>query len=190
MTKSEMMGDLIVMHEDVTTVNVEEPHTGEEDISAKKELLADDNQLYDEKHVTIQVARNDDMHMDEDTKYVNTLDRHDAYEAACKMDVDKTHTENIGIMRADTSMLPGTATLSVKRLHTREDEDHLVREDAPADNKMVDKYEYSDSLTETQNIAKMLAYMDENYKITSQTGDEDEPTTALEREKPNVRENP
>ena len=66
----------------------------------------------------------------------------------------------------------------------------------PADNKMVDKYEYYESrtvmtsLTETLDVAKMLAYMDENYKITRQTGDEDEPTTALEREKPNVREGP
>ena len=36
----------------------------------------------------------------------------------------------------------------------------------------------------------MLAYIDENYKITSQMGDENEPTADLEREKPNVRENP
>ena len=46
----------------------------------------------------------------------------------------------------------------------------------PADNKMVDKYEYSDSrtvmtsLTETLDVAKMLAYMDENYNNTSQMG--------------------
>jgi hypothetical protein len=38
------------------------------------------------------------------------------------------------------------------------------------------------SLTETLDVAKMLAYMDENYNITSQMGDENEPTADLERE--------
>jgi hypothetical protein len=61
-------------------------------------------------------------------------------------------------------------------------------EEPPAGNKMVDKYGYSDSrivmtsLTETLDVAKMLAYMDKNYKITSQMGDENEPTAGLERE--------
>ena len=63
------------------------------------------------------------------------------------------------------------------------------------------------SQTETADVAKMLAYMDEaykkksavpetithndplNYDIPSQMGAEDEPTADLEREEPNVREN-
>ena len=36
----------------------------------------------------------------------------------------------------------------------------------------------------------MLAYMDENYNTPSQMGDEDEPTADLEREEPNVRDDP
>ena len=36
------------------------------------------------------------------------------------------------------------------------------------------------SLTESLDIEKMLAYMNENYKNTSQMGDEDEPTADLE----------
>ena len=61
---------------------------------------------------------------------MNTSNRHDAYEATCKM--DKTHTEtntgNIGIMRAG--------------LHTRED--HVAREWLLADNKVLAKYEYEE----------------------------------------------
>jgi hypothetical protein len=222
MTKIEMMGDLIVMHENVTTVNVQGLHTGvnDEDIVTKKELLANDTHLNDGKRVTIQVAKPD------------------AHEAAGKTnvtiktyqeeDVDKTHLEidieNNSFMRAGKNKPTRTTTIDVKGLHTREAEDHFVREKPPADNKvlakyedggkpdmqesvnvqeeppvdnkMVDKYEYSDSrivmtsLTETLDVAKMLAYMDENYKITSQMGDEYEPTADLEKEKPNVRENP
>jgi hypothetical protein len=210
MTKIDMTGDIIVLHEEVTTVNVQGVHMGvnEADIFDKKEMLAHDTNLYDGKHVTIQVARCDDTHMDEDTKYVNTFNRHDAYKAACKMDVDKTQTEtnieNIGIMRADTSMPPGTATLSVKELHTRED--HFAREEPSADNKTMDKYECEEELpadnemlneyeyshnrivmtshTETLDVAKMIAYMDENYNNTSQMGDKDEPIADLERNNP------
>ena len=121
---------------------------------------------------------------------------------------------------------------AVKGLHTREkEEDHFVREEPPADNKvlaeyeeehnvqdvplqkelpadnkMVDKHEYEEELltkyeypccgnvmtsqTETADVTKILAYMDENYYIPSQKGDEDEPIADLEREKPNVRVNP
>jgi hypothetical protein len=174
------------------------------------------------------------MHMDEGTKNMNTSNRHDAYEAACKTDVDKTHTEtntgNIGIMRAG--------------LHTRED--NVAREWPPADNKVLAKYEYEEqpnvqnvpnvlsqeelsaddvtvdkhvyvkepevqyntttpdnqkelpadnenlkeskyshnkivmtNLTETVNVEKMLAYMNENYENTSQMRDEDKPTADL-----------
>jgi hypothetical protein len=45
------------------------------------------------------------------------------------------------------------------------------------------------SQTETMDVTKVLAYMDENYNIHSQKGDETEPFAALEREKPNVRLN-
>jgi predicted RNA-binding protein len=249
-TKIDMMGDLIVMHEDVTTVNVEEPHTGEEDIFAKKELLANDTHLYDGKHVTIRVARNDDMHRDVDNKHMTTLKRPEAYEAARKIDmitktnlkemkdemdrrrteiladntylqatietyqeedVDKTNPEtnmeNISIVRMSTNMLPETANFGAKGLHARETvEDPIVKEELPADNKVADKYEYEKELltkyeyshcgnvmtsqTETADVTKILAYMDENYNIPSQKGDEDEPTADLERKKSNVRVNP
>ena len=231
MTKIDMTGGHTVLHEVFTTVKVNK--------------VAHNTNPHDGKNEFVQVAGQDDMHMNEDTKYVNTSNRHDAYEAACKMDVNKTHTEtnirNIGIMRAG--------------LHTRED--HIAREAPPADNKVLTKYEYErmpnvqtmpdvlpqeelsadnmtvdkheyekepevqystttpddqeelpadnvnlneheyshnkivmTSLTETLNAEKMLAYMNENYKHTSQMGDEDEPTADLEGEKPNVRENP
>jgi hypothetical protein len=91
-----------------------------------------------------------------------------------------------------------------------------LQEELPTDNKVVTKYKYEgepdkqnsindygvltehqyshsgDVMTnqkETADVAKMLAYMDENYNIPSQMGDEDEPTADLEREEPNVREN-
>jgi hypothetical protein len=70
------------------------------------------------------------------------------------------------------------------------------KEELLADNGLLSKYEYSHSgnvminKKETAEVAKMLAYMDENYNIPSQMGDEDEPTADLEREEPNVRENP
>jgi hypothetical protein len=52
-----MTGDIITIYEDVTTNNMQELYTGviEEDTLAKK------------KHVTNQVARSADMHMDVDT---------------------------------------------------------------------------------------------------------------------------
>jgi hypothetical protein len=70
------------------------------------------------------------------------------------------------------------------------------QEELPADNKMMNEYEYSHirivmtCLTETLDVAKMLAYIDENYNNTSQMEDGDETIADLEREKPNVRENP
>ena len=36
------------------------------------------------------------------------------------------------------------------------------------------------NLTETLDVEKVLTYMDKNYENTSQMGDEDEPTAALE----------
>jgi hypothetical protein len=91
-------------------------------------------------------------------------------------------------------------------------QDMPPQEELLANNGLLTKYEYSrsgnmmTSKTETTDIAKMLAYMDEAYKsavpettpknapqkhdIPSQMGDEYEPTANLEREEPNVRENP
>ena len=70
------------------------------------------------------------MHMDEGTKYMNTSNRHDAYEATCKMDVDKTHTE---------TNIRNIVSMSA-RLHTRKD--HIARDVPPADNEVLVKYEY------------------------------------------------
>jgi hypothetical protein len=98
MTEIDMTGDLIVMHEDVTAVNMQELHTGmnEEGIFAKKELPADDTHLYNGKHITNQVARCDDRHMDVDSKYVTTFKRPEEYEAACKIDVSiKTNLKEV-----------------------------------------------------------------------------------------------
>jgi hypothetical protein len=70
------------------------------------------------------------------------------------------------------------------------------QEELQADNGVLTKYEYSHSRNvmtsqrETLDVAKMLAYMDENYNITSQRGDEDKPTADLASEEPNIRENP
>jgi hypothetical protein len=240
----------------------------EEDIFARKELSADNTHPYDGKHMTYQVARCDDKHMDVDTKYVTALKRHEAYEAARKIDVtiktnlkeamnetcqeedvNKTYPviniENISIMRAGTNKPPGTAIFAVKGLHTREqEEDPFMKEDTPADNKLLAKYEYEGkpnvqdninmrdvlnvplqeelpadnevvtkyeceeepdmpdmppqeelpadnglltkyeyshsrnvmtSKTETLDVAKMLAYMDENYNIPSQMGTKTNP---------------
>jgi hypothetical protein len=57
MTKIDMAGDLIVMHENVTTFNMQGLHTHEkeEDIFTKEELPANNTHLYDGKHETYQV---------------------------------------------------------------------------------------------------------------------------------------
>jgi hypothetical protein len=75
MTKIDMTGDPIVMHENVTTLNTQELHTGEkeEDIFGKGELPAYNAHLYDEKHETHQVTKYDDMHMDINTKYMTAF---------------------------------------------------------------------------------------------------------------------
>jgi hypothetical protein len=82
-------------------------------------------------------------------------------------------------------------------------QDVPLQKELPADNKVVDKHEYEEGLmteyeyprcgnvmTETVDVIKILAYMDENYNISGQKGDKDEPFAALEREEPNVRVNP
>jgi hypothetical protein len=69
-TEMEMVGDTIVMHEDVTTINMQELHTdmNKEDHVAKMELLTKDSNLYDRKHVTNKVTRRERGLNDEDTK--------------------------------------------------------------------------------------------------------------------------
>jgi hypothetical protein len=184
MTEMDMTGDLIVMHEDVTTVNMQGPYTGVkvENTFVKEELPTNNNtHLYVGKYETYKVARCDVMHVDVDTKYVPTFEQSEAYKVACKKDVtiktnlkemknvtdrkgtemlagntyhqamnetyqeedvDKTYPD-INIMRVCTNKPPGTATVVVKGLHTREkEEDHLAREEPPADNKVLAKYEY------------------------------------------------
>jgi hypothetical protein len=55
----------------------------------------------------------------------------------------------------------------------------------PADNENLNEYKYSHNkivmtnLTETLEVDKVLAYMDENYKNTSQKGDEDKATADM-----------
>jgi hypothetical protein len=151
MTKIGMMRDLNVLHEDVTTVNMQGLHTDvyKEDTSAKKEMPANNTHLYDGKHVTNQVARGADMHMDVDTKYVTTFKQPEAYETYQEEDVDKTYpdtnTKNISMMRVSTNNLPRTTTFNVEGLHTREDEEDLfTKGELPADNKVVAVYEYKE----------------------------------------------
>jgi hypothetical protein len=199
------------------------------------------------------VARCDDMHMDEDTEYVNTSNRHDVYEAACKMDVDTLDTDDEeyttvatiddqkeGLVTTDTLNDTNEETDAVATLATNDEEldatialaatkptvqNVLQQKELSAANKTVNKHEYEKepkvqystttpddqeelpaekldeyeyshneivmtSLTKTLNVGKMLAYMNENYKNTSQMGDVKEPTADLEGKMPNVRENP
>ena len=69
---------------------------------------------------------------------------------------------------------PETTTFDVKGPHTREkEEDLFTKEELPTDNKMVAKYEYTHSgnemksRTETADVPRILAYMDEAYKKKS-----------------------
>jgi hypothetical protein len=206
MTNVNMTGDLIVMHENAITVNVQELHTGEEDTFAKKKLLANDTNSYDEKHLNIKMARNDGMHRDVDNEHTATLKRPEAYGAARKVDMmNKTNPEtNIETICMGPHTRETMEDPIVKVLTEYEEEPNVpMKKELPVDNKMVDKHEYEEesltkyehlrcenvmtSQTETVDATKMLAYMDENYNIPSQKGDEDEPFAALEREKPNVR---
>jgi hypothetical protein len=93
MTKIDMPEDLIVMHEKVTTFNMQGLHTGEkeEDIFAKEELPANKStHQYDGKHETYQVARYDDMHMDVDNKYVTTVKLDETIETNLKEEKNVT----------------------------------------------------------------------------------------------------
>jgi hypothetical protein len=66
MTKIDMTGDHIVLHEEVTTVNVNKV-----DIFVKKEMLAHDTNLHDGKNEIIQVARCDNPHRDQYREHRN-----------------------------------------------------------------------------------------------------------------------
>jgi hypothetical protein len=139
-TEMDMMGDLIVMREDVTTINMQELRTdmNKEDIFAKAELPTNNSDLYDRKHVTNKVTRREDMGMEVDTKYVTAFEQPEAHKIACKMDINKTcpgiNIENINIMSTGTNKPPGTTTRVTE-------EAHPAREELPANNKMVAKYE-------------------------------------------------
>ena len=75
MTKINMSGDCIIMHEIAIAVNEQELHTDEENTFAKMKLLADDNHSYDEKHVNTKIARDVEMHRDLDIEHMATLKR-------------------------------------------------------------------------------------------------------------------
>jgi hypothetical protein len=243
-------------NEDVTRVNMQGTYTGvkEEDTFAKEELPTNNNtHLHGGKYVptfkhseAYKVACKKDVPIETNLKEMKTVTYQNGtetldsntYQQAMnetyqEKDVDETHP-NINIMRVCTNKPPGTTTFGVEELHPRKkEEDHFAREELPADNKVLAKYEYGgkpdvqDSIdlqdmpnvppkeelpandgilteyeyshnrnvrtsqTETLDVTKMLAYLDENYNIPSQMGDEDEPNADLEREEePNVRENP
>jgi hypothetical protein len=59
------------------------------------------------------------------------------------------------------------------------------QKELPADNENLNEYKYSHNkivmtnLTETLNVEKVLAYMNENYENTSQMGAENKPTADL-----------
>jgi hypothetical protein len=169
MTKIDMTGDLITMYEDVTTVNMQGLHTGvnDEDIFTKKELPANNTHQVarcDDIHMNVDTMcvttfkpevyeaackmtnqtglRGTEMLAD--NTYLQALN-----ETYLEEDVDKTfpeiNIEKITIMRAGTNKPPGTATFGMKGLHTREkEEDHFAREEPPANNKVLAKYEYED----------------------------------------------
>ena len=80
-----------------------------------------------------------------------------------------------------------------------------TQKELPVDNKMVDKHDYEEesltknenprrrnvmtSQTETVDATKILAYMDVNYNIPSQKGDETEPFCFPREREANVRVN-
>jgi hypothetical protein len=78
----------------------------------------------------------------------NKTNLREAINETCREeDVDKTYQviniKNIHIMRAGTNKPPGTATFGVRGLHTREkEEDPFMKEELPADDKVLAKHEY------------------------------------------------
>ena len=154
MTKIQMTGDIIT-HENAITVDEQDLHIGEE------EMLTHDTNLHDGKNEIIQGARSDDMHMNEGAEYVTTSNRHDAYETAYKMDDDKAHTE----------------TNKMADMHEYEEESLTKNEHPRCGNVMT-------SQTETVDATKILAYMDVNYNIPSQKGDETENLYNIDEDKP------
>ena len=182
MTKINMTGDIIIMHEKAITVNKQELHTGEEDTFAM--LLANDTHSYDEEHV------NDKMARDVEDEHMATLKRPKAHKTACKLDMmDKTNIKTF----CTGSHTRGTMVDPTMKVLTKYREEPSVptQKELPVDNKMVDKHDYEEesltknenprrrnvmtSQTETVDATKMLAYMDENYNTPSQKGDKTEP---------------
>jgi hypothetical protein len=80
-------GENIMDDDSEVANNMTDFDMNKEDILAKKELPANNTHLYDRKHMTNQVARSADMHMNVDTKYVTTFTQPEAYEATCEIDV-------------------------------------------------------------------------------------------------------
>jgi hypothetical protein len=72
--------------------------------------------------------------------------------------VDKTHLvnniENASSIARGTSKPPGTATIDATRLHTREmkEEENVTKEELPADDKALAKYEYEGKPNVQDNI--------------------------------------
>ena len=137
------------------------------DLFVKKEMLTHDTNLQDGKNEIIQGARSDDMHMNEGAEYVTTSNRHDAYDAAYKMDDDKTHTE----------------TNKMADMHEYEEEP-LTKNEHPRRGNMMT------SQTETVDATKILAYMDENYNIPSQKGNKTDPFCFPREREADARVNP
>jgi hypothetical protein len=137
------------------------------DLFVKKEMLTHDTNLHDGKNKIIQGARSDDMHMNEGAEYVTTSNRHDAYDAAYKMDDDKTHTE----------------TNKMADMHEYEEESLTKNEHPRRRNVMT-------SQTETVDATKILAYMDENYNIPSQEGIKTKPFCSPREREADARVNP
>ena len=149
------------------------------------------------------------MHRDVDNEHMATLKRPGAYKATCKIDMmnkinPETNIETF-CMGPHTRGTMVDPTMKVLTKY-KEEPGVPIQKELPGDNKMVDKHESEQeslteiehprrgnvitSQTETVDATRILVYMDENYNIPSQQGDETEPFAALEREEPDVRVNP
>jgi hypothetical protein len=153
---------------ETTTSDMKEPHTREkgEDLSMKEELPADNKVVAEyeyEEEPDVQDSINvQDVPLQEELPTDNKV--------VAKYENEGEPDEQNSINVPDVQDMP----------------DVPPQEVLLADNGVLTKYEYSHSgnvmtnQTETADVAKMLAYMDETYDIPSQMGDEDEPTADLE----------
>jgi hypothetical protein len=117
--------------------------------------------------------------------------------------VNIDYIKNISIMKEELPTDKVLANSEYEGKHDMQDNINMwdvtntpPQEELPADNEVLTKYEHTHSTNvmtsqrETLDVAKTLAYMDENYNIPSQMRDEDEPTDDLEKKEHNVQENP